>query len=26
VTVTEPDGASLPFRVARSHPDGVARP
>lgn len=26
VTVTEPDGISLPFRVARSHLDGVARP
>ena len=25
VTITEQDGASLPFRVARSHPDGVAR-
>lgn len=24
LTITEPDGAAFPFRVVRSHPDGVA--
>ena len=24
VTITEPDGTRLPFRVVRSHPDGVS--
>jgi hypothetical protein len=26
VTITEPDGSRYPFRVARSHPDGVVAP
>jgi hypothetical protein len=26
VTITEPDGATFPFRIVRAQPDGVAGP